>query len=198
MFVVARWKWCLLFFHAQIFATACRFASAVFLHSCGSDRCFRTPFCFCSHTQWHVTVDVCLLLLLSDLRSLVLVSLSPLSRLIQNGTSTSACLSFCLPPPSLFLLSSLSFFGVSVWMWLLVVFPSSQRLCPTSRLLTFVATSFFAHHFSICSSTSDSMWHVLPTTWPLSDTYFEIQFNEIELWGTLCLVWMQHLIHPNL
>ena len=106
------------------------------LLSCSSDRCFpahrfvfavsfaAAAFVFftkASHTQWHVPVDVSKFESASSSSSfrifvpLILVSLSP-----------SACLSFCLPPPSLFLFSS--FFCVSVQMWLLVVFPSSVRL----------------------------------------------------------------------
>ena len=100
-----------------------------------------------SHSQWHVTINITKSELLPALPFgssflLILFSLSPLSRLMQIGKLPSACLSFCLPPPSLQPWSSLWFVCVSVQMGLLVVFPSLLRLCLTSRLLTVVATSF--------------------------------------------------------
>ena len=63
------------------------------LPSCFSDRCFRTPFCFCC-----VFCCCCLFILHQSFAlpfessiSLVLFSLSPLSRLMQNGKSPSVC-----------------------------------------------------------------------------------------------------------
>ena len=121
-----------------------------------------------SHTHWNITVRgfgvcVCLLLLLSNLRFLsFLFHLSPLSCLMQYGKSPSACLSFCLPPPSLFLLSSpLVFlcFCVDTTTRSLPFFPASLSFLTTAHSR---CDEFFANHFPICSSTSDSRsWYLL-------------------------------------
>ena len=112
--------------------------------------------------------------------------------LMQHGKPPSACVSFfCLLPPSLFLLSSLWFlcFSVDTTARGLPLFNASLSFNKTAHNR---CDECFANHLSTCSSTSDSMswnlwylreppWHVLTTLWPLTDTYFESQFNELEL-----------------
>ena len=126
---------------AQIFATACRFASAVFFAAAVLNFILAAAvlvfFTVTAHTQWNVIVAISEFVSAPSFYSLEFsfslfsASLSSLFRLMQHGKSPSTCLSFCLPPPSPFLLSSL---------WSLCV--SVQN--PTARIVV--------HH----SSTSDS------------------------------------------
>ena len=75
---------------------------------------------------------------------MIVASLSSLFRLMQHGKSPSTCLSFSLPPPFPVLLSSLWPLCVSVFFWLLIVFPSPLRFMP---MLTVVTTSFLPATF---------------------------------------------------
>ena len=154
----------------------------------------------------HFNVRVCLLLFLSDPQFFsFLSSLLLFSRLVHAGKSPSTCLSFCLLPPSLVHLSLPWCPCVVVCNWLFVAFPSPLRLCPVSRLLTVVAMSFLIVIFHLIFDLRfnvlylrDPLWHVFTTIWPLTETYFKIQFKEIEWRGMLCLMWMQYLTYPIL
>ena len=115
-----------------------------------------------SHRQ-HVGVFVCHLLLPFEFSfSLVFASLSSHFRLMQCGRSPSTCLSFCLPPPFRVLLSSLCslcYFCVLLTTHSLPFFPECKAHLTTAHSR---CDEFFASHFPMWSSTSNSMsWYLL-------------------------------------
>ena len=92
----------------QFFATAHRFASAVSF-AAAAVLFYSSKLRILSGTSPSTFRSLCLppSLPFESSFSLIVVSMSPPPRLMQCGKSPSACLSFCLQPPSRFLLSSL-------------------------------------------------------------------------------------------